>query len=124
MKKKTVKNKEGDMKDREYFAAYIGPIDRVELDKTNPMGEGKLRSYLQQAFHEVAGHWADTCSSGWGVKPDMIHHLSFAHWDEDTKKGVVDSYIWESKKMPRCVKAWYLLLESEGVYKKGDNKGL
>lgn len=119
-KKPTMKN----MKDPEYFAAFIGPIDRVELDKTHPMGEGKLRAYLQQAFYEVAGHYDDVCSSGWGVKPNMTDHLSFARWCEDTKKRIVDSYIWEVKKMPRHVKAWYLLLESEGTYKKGDNKGL
>lgn len=102
------------MNNPEYFTAYIGPIDRDELDKRFPIGEGHLRGQLQEAFFNVAGHHADVCGSGWGTTKDRLDHMSFADNNEKLKRALVQSYISENKTMPRYVQAWYLLLKSEG----------
>jgi hypothetical protein len=87
------------MKNLEYWTCYIGPIDRDELDKTHPMGEGCIRSYVQEAFYKVAGHYADKCGSGWGCKPEYLDHMSFGNNTEETKIALVKSYIYENKKL-------------------------
>ena len=104
------------MKNPEYHFCYIGPIDRDELDKTHPMGEGAIRATNKDAFYRVAGHYAKNCLSGWGVKPEYLDAMSFSNNSEEMKKLLVDSYIWEKKAFPRHIKAWYLLLKSEGFY--------
>lgn len=100
---------------QEYFTAYIGPIDREELDNSHPCGEGHLRSQLQEAFYNVAGHYADRCGSGWGTTEEQVSAMSFADNNEEMKQLLVQSYIDEGKKMPRYIRAWYLLLKEEGI---------
>jgi hypothetical protein len=98
----------------EYWTCYIGPIDRDELDETHPMGEGLIRSWVKEAFYKVAGYHADTCGSGWGCKPEYLDHMRFGNNTEEMKLALVKSYIHEGKKMPRYIRAWYLLLKEEG----------
>lgn len=101
------------MKNPEYFNLTIGPIDRDELDKTHPCGEGLIRSTAKETFYRVAGHYADSCRSGWGCKPEYIDAMWFHNNTEEMKKALVQSYIDEKKTMPRYIRSWYLLLQEE-----------
>lgn len=103
---------------QEFYHAVIGPIDRRKLDRNYPNGEGDCRAALDDAFMRVAGHYADSHASGWGVKPEQLGHISFAAYDDDLKKAVVDSYLDEKKKMPDHIEAWYLLLQKRKRTKK------
>ena len=59
-----MKNKEN----LEYWFCKIGPIDRSEI----PFGgDGPLRSAVEDKFIDMFGEQAETCGSGWGLKPEM-----------------------------------------------------
>ena len=109
----TMQDTDQPMNNPEFYFCYIGPIDRDKLDISHPSGEGHLRESLKDAFHDVAGHWADRCGSGWGIKPECIDAMMFGERNEELKKAIVLSYIDEKIPMPRHIKAWYLLLKDE-----------
>jgi hypothetical protein len=98
----------------EYYWACIGPTNREELDKLYPNGEGHLRHSIKEAFNRVTGHYANTCSSGWGCHPEEAETVGFAAGNDYHKELIVKSYITEDKKMPRHIRAWYLLMKEEG----------
>ena len=106
------------MNNKEYFFAYIGPVDSNKFRKKYPNGEGLIRASLQGAFEKVAGHCNEVCGSGWGIKKSQLGHINFASFDEETKVAVIQSYLSEKKKMPDYVEAWYLLLKNNKKAKK------
>lgn len=60
------------MNGNEYWRCTIGPIDRSKV----PFGgDFPLRNVVQDTFIEMFGKQAETCSSGWGLKPDMKGRL-------------------------------------------------
>ena len=60
------------MDGNEYWRCTIGPIDRSKV----PFGgDFPLRNVVQDTFIEMFGKQAETCSSGWGLEPDMKGRL-------------------------------------------------
>lgn len=103
------------MKNPQYHICIIGPIDRDELDKTHPNGEGCICAYNKEAFFKVAGHYANTCASGWGVTPEIEEEIHFAWNNEDTKKRIIRSYLNEEKPFPtKLHEAYHLLMVKNG----------
>ena len=101
------------MKDLEFYFAYVALIDLVVFDKIYLCGEGSISSQIKSAFTSIAGHYPAICSSGWRVTQEQTDQISFATYDEETKKDIIQSYINENKKLPRHLRAWQLLLEQE-----------
>jgi hypothetical protein len=105
------------MKKPEYYFCYIGPTDRIKLDKNlaaaGHNGESRLRWDISESFKRVTGHDAKVCGSGWGVTEKQTYHIGFATYNDELKKAVVSSYIQENKTktMPDYIRAWYLLLK-------------
>ncbi len=98
---------------QEYYFAYIGPTDRKVLDKKYTNGEGCLRKAIKETFYKVTGHYAEIFGSGWGVEEDQTYQISFSTYDEELKLSIVQSYLTEKKKMPKYIKAWFLLFKEE-----------
>ena len=103
------------MKKPEYYYVFIGPFDRVELDKMRPYGEGTIRAYVKEGFKQATGEWPENCSSGWGVTPTQKDEASFWLDSDEMKDMIINSYFYENKQLPdKAHKAWYLLRKKEG----------
>jgi len=96
-----------------YYYAVIGPVERSRLDKEYPSGEGGLRSAIQGQFYRMFPDIEFTCSSGWGVTPEMKDEIFYATCDDATKKALIKSFYVENKKIPRALRAWELKFEEE-----------
>ena len=92
----------------EYWFCYVGPADgsKLLMGADAPMREG-----VREAFCRVTGEYPVTLGSGWGVNPDQVQEISFAAWDESTKRAVVGSYAREGKTPPPHILAWKLYFD-------------
>lgn len=109
-----------------YFYAFIGPMNRDELDEKCPGGEGAMRIALQNTYRAWFGS-EESCSSGWGVTPQQKDDVSYSLYDDGVKKALIQSYYTENKPMPRALRAWELFFqeeekESEKKVKQTDSK--
>jgi hypothetical protein len=101
------------MSEPNYWWAVIGPVDRDELGRKYPMGEGALRWTLQQQFSEMFPDIHYSCSSGWGMTEAQKEAARYGNEDDETRKALIRSYYYEGKKMPRALRAWELLYKEE-----------
>ena len=58
---------------KEYWTCTIGPIDRSKVPQG---GDSPLRMAVQEAFEKMLGEYAETCSSGWGMKQKEYDKIS------------------------------------------------
>lgn len=104
--------------DLQYYYCCMGPFSRKKLDKMFPNGEGIIRGYLQHGFMSAIGVYPRNCASGWGVSEEQSQAISFATYNDELKKCVINSYKEEGKELPRWAKAWDLLFKEESENKK------
>lgn len=57
----------------EYWFCFIGPIQR---NKVPFGGDFPLRETIKEAYYKMLGEYADVCSSGWGLSPEMKDRLN------------------------------------------------
>jgi hypothetical protein len=103
--------------DNQYYYLTIGPVSRKLLDKKYPNGESGLREAVKAQFHIMFPGHDYECASGWGVTREMEAAARFATYDDELKKSLIGSYHNENKPLPRALKAWELLFESESKKK-------
>lgn len=59
----------------EYWFCIIGPAKRSEL----PSGaDGPMRMAIESMFEKISGHYAEECSSGWGLSKEDKEVIQYA----------------------------------------------
>ena len=97
------------MKKLEYWHCYIGPTTRDKLGQYG--ADAPMRRYVSTAFKCVTGEWPKVLSSGWGVAQEQADGLSFASWDDATKRAIISSYGNWKGELPPYIHAWKLYFE-------------
>jgi hypothetical protein len=96
---------------KNYWFCIIGPVERSDIPYG---GDFPLRMAVKAKFGDMfPNHDQYSCSSSWGITEEDSKQMSFAKYDDITKKLLIQSYYNENLKLPRHMRAWELLLNEE-----------